>query len=360
MNSYILITLCLISWAVTLIKLRGLFVSPAQRKAQDKNTLNLWATLLFFSITLTFMVDEFAVLLNSYTFPNMALLVTRFAFLASQYFAVVAILDGIGAPANQRTIRWIRVILGLLCATLLLIYVGFLSKIPDQILESSPYLSVVIFKLLSYPFGILLCLIIIRNVVVHLPAKELALMRLRAMTIIWCVSTAMVYIFIRMLIYTGFFWPTLLPNWLFPLSHLLLLCATILFFATLQSNKIYTHFVLLSRCIESWHIFHDLRHLAKHMLLFCPPVGLPPNNPGFLIFLFNPDYYLYRAIISILDSKAMLTGLIAKDSATWSKAHFEEAIRINTALQTANPSNDFADIVETYRRVSRDLFASQT
>ena len=54
------ISLCLISWTITLINLRGFFVNSARRKTQDKNALNLWASLLFFSITLTFMVDEFA------------------------------------------------------------------------------------------------------------------------------------------------------------------------------------------------------------------------------------------------------------------------------------------------------------
>ena len=112
------------------IKLRGLFANKAQLKAYDKNTLNIWAALLFFSLTLTFMVDEFATLLDTYTLPNLALLVTHFAFLASQYFAVVTILDAIGAPASQRTIRRIRSILCFLCAALLTIYISFLSKMP--------------------------------------------------------------------------------------------------------------------------------------------------------------------------------------------------------------------------------------
>jgi len=117
--------------------------------------------------------------------------------------------------------------------------------------------------------------------------------------------------------------------------------------------------------IKAWHTFQELKYLAEQLLLLCPTIGLPLCNPGFLRFLFNPEYYVYRTIISILDSKAMLIDFLAEslepgnEHPMWENDLLKEAIRINQALQTANPSNDFNDIVETYRRISKDLYANQ-
>lgn len=360
MNEAFLLPLCLTSWALTVFKLRVIFQKPSGQKEKYNASLNLWAMLLFFSITLTFMVDDFAAFLNSHTLPNLSFLATHFFFLASQYFAVVTILSGIGASTSQKIIRWIRVALVGIFIVLLAIYIGFLSKMPGLVSESPQNLPAAIYKLLSYPFGIFLCAIVVKSVLAHLPVKEFTLMRLRAITIVWCTSMAGAYIFVRMLIYVGFFWPALLSPWLFMLSQILLFCSIILFFITLLSNKIYTRFVFFSKSVEDWNAFCDLRYLAKRMLLFCPAACSPPNNPVFWVFLFNPEYYLYRAVISILDSKVALAGLLTKKSAQWSSELLEEAIQINQALKTANPSNDFTDIVETYRHISKDLYANQT
>jgi len=100
---------------------------------------------------------------------------------------------------------------------------------------------------------------------------------------------------------------------------------------------------------------------VKRLLLLCPPVGMPAEYPNFWRFVFNPEYYLYRAVIIILDSKAMLVDFLAKleqpgMGGLWEPDEHAEAARISAALEAANPSNEFNDIVETYRRVSRELF----
>ncbi len=180
--------------------------------------------------------------------------------------------------------------------------------------------------------------------------------------IILSTSSAGVYILVRTIIYSGYFWPLLLAPWLFDLSYALLFCSAILFFAALLSDKIYVRFVVMSRSIERWGAFQDLEYLVEKLLLLCPAVALPTNNPSFWKFLSNPEYYLYRAIIIILDGKTMLADFLSEsanpDKTTlWDGELLQEAVRIDQALQsTTDPSDEFYEIVDTYRRISQDLF----
>ena len=103
MNSLVMVSLCVAAWVLTFVKLRalllpgmspkekitsnvsdndGLFL-PGRRLAQNKEEIafNVWMILLFFSITLTFMVVEIAVLVNAHTFPNLSLLISHLSFL---------------------------------------------------------------------------------------------------------------------------------------------------------------------------------------------------------------------------------------------------------------------------------------
>jgi hypothetical protein len=361
MNSVIMLSLCIVAWTFTFVKLVAILLGDIRKIGMI--TLNIWAMLLFFSVTLTFMITDFAAFFNTHTFPNLSLLITHFAFLASQYCAVVTILAGIGTPATTHTIFWTRLFLFVELTLLSVIYIFFLSKTPETVSEFQPIFFVVIFKFLSYPFGIMLCIITVRTILTHLPSHQFTLIRLRAVTIILCTSSAGMYIFIRALIYAGFFWPILSSPLLFTISYVILFCSAILFFASLLSNKIYARFVILSRSVESWQVFQDLKCLRDHLLLFCPVIGMPPESPTFWRFFFNPEYHLYRTMISILDSKVMLADFLVESVKSgmpvWDGSLLDEAIRLNTALQSANPPNDFSDIVETYRRVSRDLFVGQ-
>src|SRR5689334_15386767 len=130
MNSLILVPLCLATWILTLLRLRTIFLAKDVQKAKREMALNVWAMLLFFSITITFMVDPFAAFFNTHTFSNFSILITHITFLASQYFATVATLSAIEIPSSQRTIRWIRYALVILIITLLIIYILFISKMP--------------------------------------------------------------------------------------------------------------------------------------------------------------------------------------------------------------------------------------
>ena len=78
------------------------------------------------------------------------------------------------------------------------------------------------------------------------------------------------------------------------------------------------------------------------------------------MFLLNPEYYLYSAIVIILDGKSMLAdfllvGMIPGQPSFWEDDMIQEAIKVNQFLQAVNPSEDFWEIVGAYSRASQSL-----
>src|SRR5690349_14041943 len=116
MSSLIMIPLCAAAWVLTLVKLRSILLQGAQNRTGI--ALNLWAMLLFFSITLTFLVEEFAASFNAYTFPNLSMLISHSSILVTEYFGTVTSLGVIGVPASKRTIIWIRLLLAIVIIAL--------------------------------------------------------------------------------------------------------------------------------------------------------------------------------------------------------------------------------------------------
>jgi len=361
MNSFILIPLCVVLWIFTLARLWTIL------RQIDTVILNIWAILFFFAITLTFMVAEFAAFFNAHTLPNLSLLVHNSAFLVSQYFGMAAILAGMDIPTARRIARWMRLLLGVALLVLSLLYIFFVSQAQSTSVFAPGSLAEVIFRLTVCFFGVILCIVLAATQVVYFPAKKFILIRLRATLMLLCTCSGTTYILIRAVMFASYLWPFLSSPALAPLAYGVLVCATILFLSIFLSNRLYARLVFLWRNIESWWAFQDLKRLVDRLLPLCPLIGnIPVENPGFLAFLRDPEHHLYHAVVVILDSKLMLAHFLTEGMKPGTHPMWEgeddllrEAMRLNQALQAANSSNEFSDVVNTYRRVSRDLFASQ-
>jgi len=366
MTSLPVIALALIMWGLTLVKFREMRSERKKQKGEGDVTKIATGMLLFSALTMTFKVNDFASFFDAHTFPNLSLLCTHLVFLASQYLFTATTLTTIETPSTKRAIQTIRPILFLLITALCMIYIFFISKMPPYLDDEPQGLPIVIFKFLSYPFGMMLCGLMLTTYLAHLPSEKLPLMRLRAMMLILANLIGGAFIFSRLLIFSAYFWPFLLSEPLLILSNVLLIFAVFLFAGAFLSDRLYAQFVIISKSIEHWHIFQDLKYLVDRLIVLCPTIGLPPEKPGFFRFLLKPDYYLYRTIIIILDSKALLSDFFSDaiepnaPEILWENKDLRhEAMRIHQTLQAAKPSNDFADIVETYRRVSRELFTQE-
>jgi hypothetical protein len=362
MSSLIVIPLGIAAWIFTIVRFKAI-LSNNLRKAGAVE-LNIGAILLFLSITLTFMVEEFAEFFNARTFPNFSLLISHSSSLITAYFAAVTGLSGIEVPVSKRAILWIRILLFVVLSTLLFIYVLFVSKMPTSLFFTPRNPAEVTFKLITCSFGIVLSFIIAITHMVYLPSKNFSLMRFRGIVFIATAFSTALYLVVRSLIFASYFWAFLISPILVTLSYVFLVCSLLLSFLAFLSSKIYARFVIVSRSFESWHAFQDLKYLVEQLLLLCPVVALPTNNPPVWKFLSNPEYYLYRAIVIILDGRTMLADFLSESIITgepplWEDDMLREAVRVNQALQSITPSDEFLEIVDAYRRVSRDLFKNQ-
>ena len=361
MNSLIVFPLCVVSWIFTLVRLRAIL----RQGMQDAGTitLHIWGMLLFFAITLTFMIPEFTTFFDAHTIPSLSLFITNSAFLVSQYLGMAGILIGMEIPTAPQIIRWIRLLFGIVLAVLFVIYI-FVEKVQYVSFFAPKSLPEAWFIVVVCSFATLMCIVLVTIQLIYFPAKKFALLRLRTTLMMLCISTSAIFLLIRVFTFGSYIWQFSLSPMLVPVAYVLLICATLLFFTMFLSDRLYARFVVMSRNIENWRAFQDLKYLVEHLMLLCPVIGLPAGNPSFWRFLFKSEYHLYCSIIIILDSKIMLADFLDEcmkpgTMPLWEGDLLQEAIRINDALQQAKPSNDFADIVETYRRVSRDLFVSQ-
>jgi hypothetical protein len=326
--------------------------------------LHILGMLFFFSITLTFLIVEFAAFFNEHTLPNLSLLINNAAFLISGYFGTAALLNGINISANQQIIRWIRLLLVVMLMILSTLYILFISRMPATLYFTPQSLPEVVFRLIVYFFSMMLCVIVGTTHLIYFPSEKFTVIRLRAILMILCMFSVGISLLIRTITFGSYLWPFLMSPVLIPLFYVFLIISVLLFFLIFLSDKLYARFVITATSIESWRTLQDLQCLVKRLLLLCPVIGMPAEYPNFWRFVFNPEYYLYRAVIIILDSKAMLVDFLAEVEkpgmgGLWEPDEQAEAARISAALEAANPSNDFSDIVETYRRVSRELFVDQ-
>jgi len=245
-----------------------------------------------------------------------------------------------------------------------LIYALFLSRIPNISYLVPQSLPEVLFMLITFCFGGMLCIVINKVYLVYLPSEKSVVMRIRAILIIVSNFAALAFFLVKIAIAGGYFWPILSSQTLINLSFALLVLSALLHFSALLSNKIYVRFVVISRNIQCWSTFQDLKYLIGHLLRLCPEVGLPATNTSYLKFLLNPEYHLYRALVTILDGKTMLSDFLSEDAPTagpalWDGELLQEAVRVNEALQSINPSGDFWNMVSEYGRASRGLMQSR-
>jgi hypothetical protein len=361
-NSFVSVPLCVIAWIFTFVRLKAI-LKQGLRDAGDV-TLNIWGMSFFFSISVTFIFAEFIAFFDAHTFPSLSLLITNSAFLISQYFGMAGIIAGMEIPTGQQITRWVRMLLGLELTVLLVLYIFFVSKVQATSFFVPQSIPEVVFIAIVSFFAIGMCTLLVATHLVYFPAKKFTLMRLRTLLMILCVSTSGIFLFLRVITFASYIWPFLMFPALVPLSYALLICTTLLFFSVFLSNRLYARFVVLSKSIESWRAFQDLKYLVDRLLLLCPLVALPTNNPPFWKFLSNPEYYLYRAVVIILDGQTMLADFLSEptmpgEPAFWEDGMLREAVRVNQALQFVHQSSEFYEIVDAYRRVSQELFKGQ-
>jgi hypothetical protein len=352
--------LCLVAWAITLIKLRDIHWKNIRKDGGV--ALHIWLMMFFFSVALTF-IGSFSDYFDALTLNNLSRLVSYSSILITIFFATRETLRSIEKPSHRRTGRWLSLSLVVTIIVLLMLYSLFLWKIPE-FTYTPQSLPEVVFKFIALSFGSLLCVVVFREYLAYYPSEKSAVIRLRALMIILCAFSTLAYSLAKIAQIGGYFWPRLASSTVNNLSLVFLVLASLLYFVAFLNNKLYVRFMVISRNIQSWNCFRYLKYLTGRLLRLCPVVTLSHSYPPFWSFMLNPEYYLYNAIVIILDGKSMLADFLAikpepGQPALWDDDLLQEAIQVNQVLQTVNPSDDFWEIVGAYSHAGKQLLQNQ-
>jgi len=105
MSFPIQLSLCIAAWAVTLARFRAFQWKDARK--DNGIALNVWLMMLFFSITLTFLVKKFDDFFDAHTFNNLDRLIAYSSIITGISFGTVASINAVGKPSDKGTIRWL-------------------------------------------------------------------------------------------------------------------------------------------------------------------------------------------------------------------------------------------------------------
>lgn len=357
------LSICVIAWTLTAARFRAIHWKDI--RSDNGIALNVWLMMVFFSITSVFLIKRFCDFFDAYTFNNLDRLIAYSSILAGMTFGSIAAVNAVGKPSEEGMTRWLHYSLGTAIVMLVVVYGVYLSRIPNINYFVPRSVPEALFMFVTFSFAVLLCATVVRAYVAYLPSEQSPIMRTRSLLIIVSTSAGCAYFLVKIALIGGYFWPFLASQALIDLSWALLVFTAFSHFSALLSNKIYVRLVVISKNIRSWSTFQDLRYLMRRLLRLCPDAALLPSNPSFWRFVLSPEYYLYRAIITIMDGKTILDDLLSEgalvgEPALWEGDMLQEVVQVKRALQSINPTGDFGQIVSEYRRASRILIQTQS
>ena len=186
--------------------------------------------LLFYSITLTFLVQWIADFVDARTFPNFSGMIAYCTILVAIYFGIVGFLGAIETPSSKQAIRWLWLPLVVAIALVIAIYAHSIWRIPEfttaddsvpQSLSQAAYMFVMV------GFAGAMCFILGKEYLTYLPLEKVPVIRLRVIATIICAFTGVAYFLARIALIASYFWPFIDSQFLLDLS-LVLFCFCVL------------------------------------------------------------------------------------------------------------------------------------
>ncbi|MBI1792638.1 MAG: hypothetical protein HYR70_00415 [Chloroflexi bacterium] len=362
MNFILQVVICGVAWALTITRFRAIRWQDVWR--DHGIALDVWLMMVFFSTTTIFMIKRFSNYFDVHTFNNLDRLIAYCSILTGITFGASASIKAVGTHVDRQTIRWLQYLPITTVAALLAMYVLFVSKIPNMDYLIPRSLPEVAFLFVPFLLGAALCAFVGKVYLGHLSLEKSPVMRARSICIVTGAGLASVYFLVKLATVLGYFWPVLASPALISLSSFLLFSAILVHFSSLLSNKLYIALVLTSRKATSWSSFKDLQRLTRRLQRLCPEVAFTTPAPSLRQFLADPEFYLYQSIVAIMDSKTMLDDFllegVSQELMLWEGDLLQEATRMKQALQSIDATEDFWDMVRSYRHASKALRAQPT
>lgn len=360
MNPVIEISLCLFAWMITLLRARSILINRIWKT--DLVAFKVWLGSLCFALTMTFLVTSWGIAIDRQTFPNFSR-VAAYSFVSlTLYLIASSILVTFPTLQNQRQLRFLKTYLIATLISLVVVYILFVSQTPEW--EEGPIpasMAEMAFKLVMFTYAASACTIMAIAYSRYLSREHVIVTKYRIAAITFTAIGGGAFFFTKIILALGYLWHPLSSEWIHSLSKILMVGTSILWVGSFLHSNLYVKALALSRGIRYWAIYQDLISLVDKLERLCPPVGMSMSRPDFWHFLRNSDYYIYRAMVHILDSKTLIADFLDdtipmnKLRARWDQNGYLEATRLNTILREIKSNDDYLEMISAYRLAGRKL-----
>lgn len=354
MNPAMEISLCVLAWFIALNRGRKALLNRAWK--HDRIAFLVGSASLFFALTMTFLVAPLSDVVNRLTWPNFTRLLA-YSFVSVTLFLTTSS-SLITFPIPQK-LRHQRILKRYLLATLgllLILYIVSVSQSPQW--EEQPIPATageMSFKLVMFTHAIILCSIIALACAHYLSREKVTVTKYRIATISLTAVFGAAYFFTKSILALGYLWRPLGNPWIYTLSQALLVATAMLWGCSLIHSNVYAYVLAYFRGIRSWHAFQDLITLVDRLERLCPPVGMEMSRPDFREYFRRSDYYLYRAMVHILDGKTLIADYLDDTITRWDAPSYLEATRVNTILREIKADEEYPEMIAAYRQASRKI-----
>ncbi len=352
------VALIVIAWSVPITRFRHIRHSQAWKN--DHIAMNIWLATVSFAAMVTFLADSFSEFFDVRTINNLSTLFAYCSVVLTLYFTTSSTLYIMDTPATERIRKGLTVFVIISLAILVVIYIVFISetaqwydhRFPDTLPEA-------VFRLTVYVSALVQCVIMFIFTRKQLVQERVILMRFRYIAILMVAIIGGIYLVIKIVLAMSYFYPPMHSRQLWVASEALFLFAALFWVGAFMNNRIYLSTFELIRNLVSWPIYRDLAYLIRRLDRLVEAVAGQEDPPQFRKFIWAADYYLYRALIRIMDGSAMLADYISSENVekpTWWGGYLQrEADQLVTVLQSVPSSDNYIEALSQFRQASRQV-----
>jgi hypothetical protein len=360
MSPAIEISLCVLAWLIALNRGRKALLNQTWK--HDQTAFLIGKASLFFALTMTFLVMPLSDAVNRLTWPNFSRLLAYSFVTVTLFLTTSSSLITFPIPQKLRHRSILKPYLLVTLGLLLISYIFFVSRTPEWVEQPIPATAgEMFFKLVMFTHAIVLCSIIALACAHYVSREKVAVTKYRIATISLTAVCGGAFFFTKSVLALGYLWHPLGNEWIHSLSKLLMVATAILWGGSFIHSKTYARVLAYFRGIRYWTAFQDLVYLVDRLEHLCPPVGMEMSRPDFWEYLRRSDYYLYRAMVHILDGKTLIADYlddtipVNKLLARWKTDSYLEATRVNTILREIKADEEYPEMISAYRQASRKL-----
>src|SRR5258706_14936418 len=130
MTYVIMVSLCVAVWIMTLDRLQAIHWKDIRK--DNGIARYVWLMMVFFSITMTFLIKWFCNYFDAHTLNNLDRLIAYCSILIGIFFGAAASVEAVGKLSDRRAIDWLQKTLILIIVNLAVIYTLFISRLPNM------------------------------------------------------------------------------------------------------------------------------------------------------------------------------------------------------------------------------------